>query len=161
MATGVYPGSFDPFHLGHLAVVEQAARQLDRLVVGVLTNPGKRARLFGAAERVALVEASTAHLPNVRCVAFDGLAVDLARREGADVLVRAAHKEHGTERSMAAMNVMLSDVQTVFVATDPGSRTISSTVVRELVARGNLRAAARLVPRPVADAILSGQRGTA
>lgn len=153
MTVGMYTGSFDPLHLGHLGVIEYAAPLFDELIVAVLANPHKPSALFGAAERVRLIEAATAPLSNVRCVTFDGLTVDLARRETADVLVRALVKELSTERVMAAMNECVSGVPTVFVPASPVTQDISSTRVRALLASGDLAAARALVPATVGSAL--------
>jgi pantetheine-phosphate adenylyltransferase len=153
VTTALYPGSFDPFHLGHLGTTQQAARSFDEVVVAVLGNPQKQSGLFPVPERVDLVTASVAHLANVRCVAFDGLTIDLAKREDAAVIVRAAHKDLRAERSMANANEMLSGIRTFFTAPEMATATISSTMVRILMAQGETAAAAALVPPPVAVAL--------
>ena len=146
MTAVLYPGSFDPFHLGHLNVVEQAAGIFDEVIVGVMGNPRKQSGLFAIADRVRMAEAATGHLRNVRCVWSSGLTIDLARGEGADFLVRSGHKESGDERTMAAMNERMSGIRTVFAAADPSTRTISSGRVRDLMSRGDTAAAVQLVP---------------
>ena len=154
MTAVLYPGSFDPFHLGHLNIVEQAAGIFDEVIVGVLGNPRKQSGLFAITDRVRLAEAATGHLPNVRCVASTGLTTDMARREGADFVVRSGHKESGDERTMAAMNQRMAGIRTVFVAAEPGKRTISSSLVRALMSRGDSDAAVRLVPPAVGAALV-------
>jgi pantetheine-phosphate adenylyltransferase len=159
----LYAGSFDPFHLGHLNVVEQAAGIFDEVIVGVLGNPRKQSGLFAIADRVRLAAAATGHLRNVRCVWSRGLTIDLARSEGADFLVRSGHKESGDESTMAAMNEKISGLRTVFAAADPRTRTISSGRVRDLMSRGDTEAAVHLVPPVVGSALeelawLSSQR---
>jgi pantetheine-phosphate adenylyltransferase len=149
----LFAGSFDPIHLGHLRVIEQAASAFDEVVVGVLVNPDKRAGLFQPDERLKMVTEATLHLPTVRAVASGELTVDLARSLGATVLVRAAHKDRGPEFSMAAMNHRMTGVSTVVIPVDAGSRTISSTLVRQLVATGHLDAALDLVPASVGAAL--------
>lgn len=153
MTTALYPGSFDPFHLGHLGTTQQAARSFDEVVVAVLGNPQKQSGLFPVPERVDLVTASVVHLANVRCVAFDGLTIDLAPQEDAAVIIRAAHKDLRTERSMANANEMMSGIRTFFTAPEMATATISSTMVRTLMAQGETAAAAALVPPPVAAAL--------
>ncbi len=161
MVTALYPGSFDPFHLGHLHVVEQAAPIFDEVIVGVLGNPRKLSGLFAIPERVRLASAATAHLPNVRCLHSESLTVDVARTHGAGFIIRSGHKEGRHEMTMAAMNEYMSGVQTLFAAADPTRRLISSSLVRELVSRGETDAAARLVPAPVGEALLGlGHVGT-
>jgi pantetheine-phosphate adenylyltransferase len=146
MTAVLYPGSFDPFHLGHLHVVEQAAAVFDEVIVGVLGNPRKQSGLLAIADRVRLAKAATGHLRNVRCVWSEGLTIDLVRSEGADFLVRSGHKESGDEWTMAAMNERMSGIRTVFAAADPSTRTISSGRVRDLISRGDTDAAVQLVP---------------
>lgn len=100
----VYGGSFDPVHLGHLAMIEIAARTHDELIVVVLANTAKTSGLFPPGQRVDLIHQTLAHLRNVSVTAYHGLIVDAAQSLDADVLVRSAHKEGRHERSMAAMN---------------------------------------------------------
>jgi len=153
VAVALYAGSFDPIHLGHLGVIEHAARTYERVVVAVVANPEKSAGLFRPEERVQLVTEAVAHLPAVRCVRFFGLTVELARREGATVLVRAAHKERDREFSMAAMNKALNGVATVFAPVDPSTRWISASLIRGLVGAGKIPAAQQLVPASVRAAL--------
>lgn len=149
----LYAGSFDPIHLGHLGVIEHAARAFESVVVAVVANPHKPAGMFGPQERLRLGIEATAHLPTVRWVQFHGLTVDLARRERAAVLVRAAHKEQGDELSMAAMNFAHADIPTVLVPAAARTRTISSSLIRRLVEAGNVTAARELVPACVQPAL--------
>jgi pantetheine-phosphate adenylyltransferase len=153
VTVALFAGSFDPIHLGHLGVIEHAARAYDDLVVAVLANPDKPGGLFPPPERVRLVAGAVAHLDSVRVTGFHGLTVDLARREGATVLIRAAHKESSSERSMAATNAIISGIPTTLVPGDPSTRAISSSVIRTLVATGELAAARHLVPPNVALAL--------
>ena len=150
----LYAGSFDPIHLGHLGVIEHAARSYERVVVAVVANPEKSAGMFRPEERLRLATEATAHLPTVRSVHFYGLTVALARREGATVLVRAAHKERGNELAMAATNRALAEIPTVFVPAAARTRTISSSFIRRLVDVGEVRAAQQLVPACVQQALV-------
>jgi pantetheine-phosphate adenylyltransferase len=153
MPVALYAGSFDPVHLGHLVVIESAARLYEQVVVAVVANPKKAHGMFTIHERVRLLTEATAHLPTVRTRHFEGLTVDLARNEGADVLVRAAHKETADEFSMAAMNLITADIPTTFVPADALTRTISSSLVRQLVDAGQIVAAQELVPTCVRQAL--------
>lgn len=153
MAVALYAGSFDPIHLGHLGVIEQASESYDRVVVAVLANPAKSQGLFGADKRVSLVAQATRHLGNVSSVHHHGLTVDLARALGADVLIRAAHKEFDAEFEMASVNSNISGLATVLVPARAKTRLISSSLVRSLLAEGRLAAARDLVPPSVAVAL--------
>lgn len=149
----LYAGSFDPIHLGHLRVIEHVARIHDQVIVAVLANPQKPSGLFTPEARLRLIAAATSHLPSVRSVRFHGLTVQLAREEGATVLVRSAHKERGDEVSMAAMNLMVGGIHTLFVPPEMRTRTISSSLVRRLFHSGQLTAAQELVPAAVGRAL--------
>jgi pantetheine-phosphate adenylyltransferase len=81
MRTAIYPASFDPIHYGHIDIAMRAARLFDELIVAVYDRPNKRL-LFTAQERLALVEKSLQHIPNIRFAIYSGLTVDYARRVG-------------------------------------------------------------------------------
>ncbi len=76
---GVYPGTFDPLTLGHLDIIRRGAHLVDRLVIGVTTNPAK-SPMFSVTERLAMVEREIADLPTVSVVEFDSLLMDFAER---------------------------------------------------------------------------------
>ena len=82
MRRAIYPGTFDPPHLGHLDLIERGRALVDELVVAVAVNRDKQA-MFSQSQRVELLSASTSGLAGVRVVPFDGLVVDLARSEQA------------------------------------------------------------------------------
>jgi pantetheine-phosphate adenylyltransferase len=149
----LYPGTFDPLHLGHLDIVERCARLFDEVLVTVLRNPAKTP-LFTAEERVRLIEASTRHLPNVRVSSFDGLTVEYARREGIRLIVRGlrAVLDFDYEVQMALMNRHLApEVETVMLLTASSYSHLSSSLVKE-IAR-HRRDLDGLVPAPVAKAL--------
>lgn len=152
MTTALYPGSFDPLHNGHLAVIERAASSFDRVIVGVLTNPAKRGFL-APAERLSAVQRAIGHLDNVVAVAFDGLAVAAAEAHGADVLIRSWAKEYTHELGMAATNAAMSGVQTVFIPGRAATGSISSTRVRALLQAGRAHDVQSLVPPGVFDVL--------
>lgn len=153
MRAALYAGSFDPIHLGHLGVISRASAIYDRVVVGVLANPEKASGMFQPDARLQLIDEATSHLGNVTSEHFYGLTVDLAARVGANVLIRAAHKEWDKEFSMAAMNLRVAGIPTVMIPAETDTCTISSTLVRQLIASGDAAMAAQLVPPCVGAAL--------
>ena len=112
MSIALVPGSFDPFHNGHLEVVERAAVLFDEVIVAALRNPQKATSLFDLDERRQLIADSTAHLGNVRIVSVSTLLVDVARDVNASAIVKGlrAVSDFETELQMAQMNRSLSGV---------------------------------------------------
>lgn len=137
MTSAVLPGSFDPFTRGHRYVVERAARCFDELVVTVVVNPNKQG-LFGIDERIALIEADCADLPNVRVDRWRGLLVDYLRQQQISAVVKGLRSavDFDYEQPMAQMNRELADVETVFLLTDPKFAHVSSSLVKEVAKLG-------------------------
>lgn len=145
----VYPGSFDPVTVGHLDVIERAARLFDRVIVAVMHNPAKRG-CFTVEERTALIRRSAAGLDNVTVDAWDGLLVDYVRKTGACAVVRGlrAVSDFENEMVMAQVNAqLLPGMETVFLMTKPEHGCVSSSVVREAASFGADISA--FVPEPI------------
>jgi pantetheine-phosphate adenylyltransferase len=147
---GLYAGSFDPVHLGHMALIAAAAEKLDRMVVAVAVNPQKRSPMFSVQERLEMLSGACQHLGNVRVAAHGGLLIGIAAQVGATALVRSAGKEHVEEEQMAYLNGC-EGLRTLLVPSDPATAFISSSRVRTLIGVGALDAVAELVPPGVTD----------
>jgi pantetheine-phosphate adenylyltransferase len=149
LTIALFPGSFDPFHNGHLEVVERASVLFDEVVVASLRNPQKGTPLFSIEEREAMLSESLAHLQNVRIVAMSTLVVDLARDVGASVIVRGlrAVSDFEIELQMAQMNRQLSGIETLFIPTGWQYAFIASRLIREVARFGG--DVSELVPEPV------------
>ncbi len=135
---GVYPGTFDPVTLGHMDIIRRGARLVDRLVIGVATNPSK-SPMFTLAERTAQVERETADIANVSVVEFDALLMTFAERQGATVIIRGlrAVADFEYEFQMAGMNQQLNDaIETVFLMAAVALQPIASRLVKEIAVYG-------------------------
>src|SRR3954468_13940584 len=139
MRTGVYPGTFDPMTLGHMDIIRRAAHLVDRLVIGVTTNPSK-SPMFTLEERLAIVQRETVGLDgDIRIVSFDSLLMDFAVREGASMIVRGlrAVADFKYEFQMAGMNQQLNDdIETVFLMAGVSLQPIASKLVKEIALYG-------------------------
>jgi pantetheine-phosphate adenylyltransferase len=150
LPTALYPGSFDPFHNGHLDIVEQATTLFDAVVVATMYNPDKPGGFFTLDERQALIEAAVAHLPNVKVTTFAGLAVDATKAAGADVIVKGLRTgaDFEIEMQMAHTNEAVAGVRTVFLPCRPALSFVSSRFIREIAQYGG--DVSSLVPPAVA-----------
>jgi pantetheine-phosphate adenylyltransferase len=136
-ALAVVPGSFDPVTLGHLDVIQRAARLFEEVVVAVAVNAAKQT-LFPAEERVELVEDCLAAVPNVRVERVDGLLAEFCRQVGASAIVKGLRggQDWGHEEPMAIVNRELTGVETVFLAAAPNWGHVSSSIVKDVALHG-------------------------
>lgn len=135
---GVYPGTFDPMTLGHLDIIRRGVHLVDRLVIGVTTNPSK-SPMFSVGERMAMVTREIADIPSASVVEFDSLLMDFAEREGASLILRGlrAVADFEYEYQMAGMNQQLNDrIETVFLMADVSLQPIASRLVKEIARYG-------------------------
>jgi pantetheine-phosphate adenylyltransferase len=137
---GVYPGTFDPITLGHADIIRRGAKLVDRLIIGVTTNPSKNP-LFSPEERIAMVEREVAELGigNVSVVGFNALLMRFAERQGATVIIRGlrAVADFEYEFQMAGMNQQLNaEIETCFLMADVSLQPIASKLVKEIALFG-------------------------
>lgn len=153
MRTALFPGSFDPFHNGHLEIVETAEKLFDKVLVTAMYNPSKEP-LFELDVRRQMIEESIAHLRTAEVILNTEakLVVDLAKEVGADVIVKglrvASDFEH--ELQMAQMNEAISGIQTVFLPCASTHSFVNSTLLREISKYGGSERVKAMVPDPVA-----------
>lgn len=137
---GVYPGTFDPITLGHLDIIRRGAKLVDKLIIGVTTNPSKNP-MFTPEERMAMVvrEVADQGIDNVEVVGFNALLMKFARAQGASVIVRGlrAVADFEYEYQMAGMNQKLdAEIETVFLMADVSLQPIASKLVKEIALFG-------------------------
>jgi len=136
---GLYPGTFDPVTRGHMDIIRRGAKLVDRLVIGVTTNPAK-SPMFGVEERLAMLRRECAGIDaRIDVFAFDTLLIDYARAVGASVILRGlrAVADFEYEYQMAGMNQYLdSRIETVFLMADVALQPIASRLVKEIARLG-------------------------
>jgi pantetheine-phosphate adenylyltransferase len=135
---GLIPGSFDPFHNGHLEVVERASLIFDEIVVAAIRNPQKSEALFDLEERRDMIAESLAHVKNVRIVSISTLLVNVAQDVNATAIVKGlrAVSDFESEMQMAQMNRSLSGVETLFLPSSSTYSFIASRLLREVARYG-------------------------
>lgn len=132
--TAVYTGSFDPITLGHVSVIERSSQLFDQLVIGIGHNAEKKS-LFSVAERISLIERVTRHLPNIKVLAFEGLAVEFVRKVGSRVMIRGIRPltDIAGEFTMMMANRQLDpEVETVFLMADEELAHVSSSLIKQI-----------------------------
>jgi len=139
MKIAVYPGTFDPVTLGHIDIIRRGAHLVEKLVIGVTTNPSKEP-MFSVTERLAMVKREINGIPgNIEVVEFDSLLMDFAEAQGAAMILRGlrAVADFEYEFQMAGMNQQLNDeIETVFLMADVSLQPIASKLVKEIARYG-------------------------
>jgi pantetheine-phosphate adenylyltransferase len=139
MKIAVYPGTFDPITLGHLDIIRRGAHLVDKLVIGVTTNPSKEP-MFSVAERIEMVRREVNGISGrIEVVEFDSLLMDFAEQQSATAILRGlrAVADFEYEFQMAGMNQQLNEnIETVFLMADVSLQPIASKLVKEIARYG-------------------------
>lgn len=149
----VFPGTFDPITNGHVDVIRRARNIVDELIVAVGQNPGKRA-LFSTQERLEMVREVIDGSDGIRVEAYDGLTADFVRKVQAQVLVRGIRDNVDLhyELEQANINMVVGDVETIFLLSRDQFALTSSTYIKQIVELGflDLKRLTHFVPLAVA-----------
>ncbi len=138
MKVAVFPGSFDPFTLGHLEVLKSALKIFDKVIVAIGNNASKGG-FFPIELKVQIAKDAVADLPNVEVCSFSGLTVDFCVEKGAKFIVRGMRTttDFELERAISQANKrMRPSILTVFIPSSHEYSFISSTVVRDVLVNG-------------------------
>ncbi len=134
MKIAIYPGTFDPITNGHIDVIERASQLFEKLIVLIAIN-SKKVNLFNEEERLLMVKSSLAHLSNIEVELHNGLIVDFAQNNDANVLIRGIRSatDFEYELQIALMNrKMNNELQTLFFTPHEKYLYLNSSIIREL-----------------------------
>ena len=134
MKRALFPGTFDPFTLGHDSIVKRTLAFMDEVIIGIGINESKRC-LMPVEKRIASIRNLYADEPRIKVMAYQGLTVDFAQEQEASCIVRGIRsvKDFEYEETIADINRKLTGIETIFLFTEPDLASISSSIVRELM----------------------------
>lgn len=137
MKKAIFPGSFDPFTIGHYSVVKRGLELFDHITIGVGSNCSKKS-FFTLEKRLDIIRQAFHDEPRVSVKAYDSLTIDFAKKEEADFILRGVRSANDFEyeKSIADINKRLSSIETVLLFTEPQYSAVSSTIVRDLLSYG-------------------------
>ncbi|MDR1102628.1 MAG: pantetheine-phosphate adenylyltransferase [Tannerella sp.] len=137
MRRAIFPGTFDPFTVGHRSLVERSLRLVDEVIVSIGVNRSKQG-FFPLEKRLEGVERIYEHEPRVRVMAYDSLTVDFARKVNAEFIVRGIRtiNDFEYEKNIADVNRKLTGIDTFILFAEPEYTFVSSSIVRELLSYG-------------------------
>ena len=134
MTKAIFPGSFDPFTLGHLDILKRSLSLFDEIIVGVGVNENKNT-MFNSKQRVDFIKKCLKNEPKVKVLSYGGLTIDFCKKVGANFIVRGIRNngDFEFEKAIARTNRKLSKIETIFLLTSAKTSYISSSIVRELI----------------------------
>ncbi len=130
----LFPGTFDPFTIGHKSLVERGLTCVDEIVIAIGINEKKKT-YYTLEQRIEAIRRLYAEEPRVRVISYSGLTVDVAQREKAQFILRGIRSviDFEYEKSIADVNRQLTGIETLLLFTEPAYAHVSSSVVRELL----------------------------
>ena len=134
MKKAVFPGSFDPFTLGHLDIITRGVTLFDELIIAIGVNSDKK-YMFSLDQRKKFIEDSFIGNPKIKVVTYEGLTVDFCKKNAVEFILRGLRNpaDFEFEKSIAHTNRDLAPIETVFLLTAASTSYISSSIVREVI----------------------------
>lgn len=137
MTKAIFPGTFDPFTVGHESIVRRALTFIDEVIIAIGINEQKHS-LFPVEKREQMIRDYYKDEPRVKVMSYSNLTVDFAHEVGANTIIRGIRtiKDFEYEETIADINRKLTGIETIFLFTEPDLASISSSIVRELMKYG-------------------------
>ena len=134
MRRAIFPGTFDPFTIGHYSIVTRALTFMDEVTIGIGINENKNT-YFPIEKRVEMIQKLYKNEPRIKVMSYDCLTIDFAQQVDAQFIVRGIRtvKDFEYEETIADINRKLAGIETILLFTEPELTCISSTIVRELL----------------------------
>ena len=152
MRRAIFPGTFDPFTLGHLDILNRSKLIFDEVIIGIGENIDKKA-MFSLEDRIDFIKSVVINSENIKVQSYKGLTIDFCKKVDANFIVRGVRNngDFEFEKAIARTNRLLSKIETVFLLTSAKTSFISSSIVRELIK--NKGDYSRLLPESIAKII--------
>ena len=156
MRRAIFPGTFDPFTLGHLDILNRSKLIFDEVIIGIGENIDKKA-MFSLEDRIDFIKSVVINSENIKVQSYKGLTIDFCKKVDANFIVRGIRNngDFEFEKAIARTNRLLSKIETVFLLTSAKTSFISSSIVRELIK--NKGDYSRLIPESIAKIVSDNQ----
>ena len=156
MRRAIFPGTFDPFTLGHLDILNRSKLIFDEVIIGIGENIDKKA-MFSLEDRIDFIKSVIINSENIKVQSYKGLTIDFCKKVDANFIVRGVRNngDFEFEKAIARTNRLLSKIETVFLLTSAKTSFISSSIVRELIK--NKGDYSRFIPESITKIVLDNQ----
>ena len=154
MRKAIFPGTFDPFTLGHLDILNRSRLIFDEVIIGIGKNSDKKS-MFSVEDRISFIHSVVGESDNVKVMSYEGLTIDFCKNVNANFIVRGVRNngDFEFEKAIARTNRLLSKIETVFLLTSAQTSFISSSIVRELIENnGDYK---KLIPKNISKILLN------
>ena len=156
MRRAIFPGTFDPFTLGHLDILNRSKLIFDEVIIGIGENIDKKA-MFSLEDRIDFIKSVVINSENIKVQSYKGLTIDFCKKVDANFIVRGVRNngDFEFEKAIARTNRLLSKIETVFLLTSAKTSFISSSIVRELIK--NKGDYSRFIPESITKIVSDNQ----